>query len=101
VSNIQKKNTRSEFCFCSAIPFNGLTAVYKESEEKTELIAAYIKAGLQQNERCIWLVPDSQSAELAKNLLANSELDIENCIKTSKAQDNPPAGSGSRFCQAA
>ncbi|MDQ1274907.1 MAG: hypothetical protein QG610_479 [Euryarchaeota archaeon] len=89
MSNIQKKNTRSEFCFCSAIPSNGLTAVYKESEEKTELIAAYIKAGLQQNERCIWLVPDSQSAELARNLLSNSELDVESFMKKSRLKIIP------------
>lgn len=89
MSNIQKKNIRSEFCFCSAIPSNGLTAVYKESEEKTELIAAYIKAGLQQNERCIWLVTDSQSAELARNFLLNLELDVESFIKKSRLKIIP------------
>ncbi|WP_269851566.1 MEDS domain-containing protein [Methanosarcina horonobensis] len=82
--NIQKKKVKSEFCFCSTIPSNGLTAVYKEPEERTELIVDYIKAGLQQNERCIWLVPDSESAESAKDLLSNSELDIESCIEKSR-----------------
>lgn len=87
--NIQKKNIKPEFCFCSAIPSNGLTAVYKDPKEETELIAAYIKAGLQQNERCIWLVPDLQSAELAKGLLSNSELDVESCIKRSRLKIIP------------
>ncbi len=89
VLDILKKKIKSEFCFCSTIPSNGLTAVYKEKEERTELIAAYIKAGLQQNERCIWLVPDSESAELAKNLLSNSELDIETCIKRARLKILP------------
>jgi PAS domain S-box-containing protein len=84
VSNIQKKKLKSEFCFCSTIPSNGLTAVYKDPEERTELIAAYIKAGLEQNEHCIWLVPDPLNAELAKNLLSNSELDIESRIEKSR-----------------
>jgi PAS domain S-box-containing protein len=84
VLNIHKKKVKSELCFCSTIPSSGLTAVYNEAEERTELIAAYIKAGLQQNERCIWLVPDSQSAELAKNLLSNSELDIKRCMEKSR-----------------
>lgn len=87
--SIQKKNVRSELCFCSTIPSNGLTAVYKESEERTELTAAYIKAGLQQKERCIWLVPDPQSAELAKNLLLNSGFNIESCTKKSRLKIIP------------
>jgi PAS domain S-box-containing protein len=89
VSNIKNKRIKSEFCFCSTIPSSGLTAVYKEAEEKTELTAAYIKAGLQQKERCIWLVPDSESAELATDLLSNSELDIESCIKTARLKIIP------------
>jgi PAS domain S-box-containing protein len=108
VLNIQKKKVKSEFCFCSAIPSSGLTAVYKEAEERTELIAAYIKAGLKQNERCIWLVPDSQSAESAKNLLSKSDLDIERCIDKSRLKiialqetdahsDNQPETSGIYF----
>lgn len=89
VLNIQKKNIKSDFCFCSTIPSNGLTAIYKEPEEKTELIAAYIKAGLEQNEHCIWLVPDSQSAELARNRLLNSDLDIEACIMKARLKIIP------------
>ncbi|BBL65203.1 DEAD/DEAH box helicase family protein [Methanosarcina mazei] len=54
-----------------------------------ELTAAYIKAGLEQNERCIWLVPDFQSAEKAKNLLSNSDLDIENRIEKSRLKIIP------------
>lgn len=86
---ILKKKVKSEFCFCSTIPSNGLTAVYKETGERTELITAYIKAGLQQNERCIWLVPDPESAELAKELLSNSELDIESHIEKSRLKIIP------------
>lgn len=89
VIDILKNKGKSEFCFCSIIPSNGLTAVYKEAEEKTELIASYIKAGLQQNERCIWLVQDPQSVELAKDLLSNSELDIESCIGKSRLKIIP------------
>jgi PAS domain S-box-containing protein len=89
VLNIKNNRIKSELCFCSVIPSNGLTAIYKEAEERTELTAAYIKAGLQQNERCIWLVPNPESAELAKDLLANSELDIENCIKTARLKIIP------------
>ncbi|WP_082106094.1 PAS domain S-box protein [Methanosarcina sp. 1.H.T.1A.1] len=80
---------KSEFCFCSAIPPNGLTAVYKETEDRTELTAAYIKAGLQQKERCIWIVPDPESAELAKDLLSNSELDVESCITKARLKIIP------------
>jgi len=89
VRYILKNKVRSEFCFCSTIPSNGLTAVYKETEEKTELIAAYIKAGLQQNECCIWLVPDPENAILVKDLISDSELDIESCIKKSKLKIIP------------
>jgi len=89
VLKILKKKVKSEFCFCSTIPANGLTAVYKETEERKELITAYIKAGLQQNERCIWLVPDPESAELAKELLSNSELDIESYIEKSRIKIIP------------
>ncbi len=89
VLNIQKRKVKSEFCFCSSIPANGLAAVYKYPEEKMELTAAYIKAGLEQNERCIWLVPDLQSAEKAKNLLSNSDLDIENRIEKSRLKIIP------------
>ncbi|WP_410509068.1 PAS domain S-box protein [Methanosarcina hadiensis] len=89
MSIIQKKNIKPEFCFCSTIPSNGLTAVYKDPKEAAELIAAYIKAGLQQNERCIWLTPDLQGAELAKSLLLNSGLDIESCINRSRLKIIP------------
>ena len=78
------KKEKFEFCFCSNIPSNGLTAIYKEAEERTELTTSYIKAGLQQKEHCIWIVPDPESAELAKDLLSNSELDIESCITKSR-----------------
>ncbi len=78
--NIRNKKIKSEFCFCSNIPSNGLTVVYKGTEERTELTAAYIKAGLQKNEHCIWITPDPEGAELAKYLLSNSEIDIETCI---------------------
>lgn len=87
--DIINKKTKSEFCFCSAIPPNGLTAVYKETEDRTELTAAYIKAGLQQKERCIWIVPDPESAELAKDLLSNSELDVESCITKARLKIIP------------
>ncbi|KKH91832.1 histidine kinase [Methanosarcina sp. 1.H.T.1A.1] len=89
VLDIINKKMKSEFCFCSAIPPNGLTAVYKETEDRTELTAAYIKAGLQQKERCIWIVPDPESAELAKDLLSNSELDVESCITKARLKIIP------------
>ncbi|AKB35829.1 Two component system histidine kinase [Methanosarcina siciliae C2J] len=89
VLEILKKKVKSEFCFCSTIPVNGLTAIYKEAEERTELITAYIKAGLQQNEHCIWIVPDPENVELAKELLSNSELDIENYIEKSRLKIIP------------
>lgn len=105
---ILKKKVKSEFCFCTTIPANGLTAIYKETEERTDLIAAYIKAGLQQNENCIWIVPDPESVGLAKELLSNSEPDIENYIEKSRLKIIPlqeteaisaeqPEGSGSYF----
>ena len=89
ISNIINKKYKSEFYFCSNIPSNGLTVVYKETEERTELTAAYIKAGLQQNEHCIWIAPDPESAELAKDLLSNSELDIESCITKARLKIIP------------
>jgi len=84
VVDIINKREICGFCFCSNIPSNGLTAIYKETEERTELTTSYIKAGLKQKEHCIWIVPDPESAELAKDLLSNSELDIESCITKSR-----------------
>ena len=89
VVDILNKKINSEFCFCSTVPSNGLTAIYKETEDRKELTTAYIKAGLQQNEHCIWIVPDPESAELAKDLLSNSELDIESCITKSRLKIIP------------
>lgn len=86
---ILNKRTKFGFCFCSNIPSNGLTAIYKDTEERTELTTSYIKAGLQQNEHCVWIVPDPESAELAKDLLSNSELDIESCITKARLKIIP------------
>lgn len=87
--DIIKKKVKPEFCFFSTIPSDGLTAVYKETKERTELTVAYIKAGLQQNEHCIWLVPGPESIESAKDLLSNSDLDIESCIKKARLKIIP------------
>lgn len=58
-------------------------------EDKIELTASYFKEGLQQNECCIWLVPDLQSAELATKTLQEAGLDVHSYIKDSRLEIIP------------
>jgi signal transduction histidine kinase len=55
----------------------------------TELLVAYFKQGIDREEHCLWIVPDSLAAERAKNELEKTGLDVGKYITSSQLEITP------------
>jgi PAS domain S-box-containing protein len=66
-----KNNTRkSGIGFVGNIPWGThFFLLYKTKEDLMEILVPYFKAGLENNEMCIWLIPESLSIKEAKEAL--------------------------------
>lgn len=84
------KNTDEHPELFSSIPQSSqLSAVYDNTEELTELLVAYFKQGIDREEHCIWIVPDSLAAERAKSELEKTGLDVGKYITSSQLEIMP------------
>ncbi|MDY9924773.1 ATP-binding protein [Methanosarcina sp.] len=84
------KNTDEYPELFSSIPQSSqLSAVYDNTEELTELLVAYFKQGIDREEHCIWIVPDSLAAERAKSELEKTGLDVRKYITSSQLEIMP------------
>nr|WP_082107895.1 MEDS domain-containing protein [Methanosarcina sp. 2.H.A.1B.4] len=66
-----------------------LSAVYRDLEELAELHVAYFKQGIERGDHCLWTVPDSLSAERAKNELEKAGVDVGKYITSSQLEILP------------
>jgi len=54
-----------------------LCQFYREKEDLVEILVPYFKAGLENNELCVWITCDLLEAEEAKDALAKKVKDVD------------------------
>ena len=57
---------------------------YQTKEDLIEIIIPYFRAGLENNEFCIWVTSESFELEDAKRILENDVPDFNTCLKKGK-----------------
>lgn len=59
---------------------------YRDNHQLLKLVAPYIAEGLKDNEGCLWVMPESVSAEAARNALALHVKDVDGYLASGQLE---------------
>ncbi len=66
-----------------------LCQFYETKEDMINILAPYFKAGLENNEFCIWITSMALNEEEAKNAMRNAMPDFDKCLESGKMEIIP------------